>query len=309
MNDSVATIFSIQRFSTEDGPGIRTTVFFKGCPLTCPWCHNPEGMSAKTQVYHVPKLCISCGDCIASCPKHAIDSTDGISLHRDICDGCGTCVKVCPASAWELVGKAYTLRSLVSEVLKDRTFYETSGGGVTISGGEPMQQSGFATELLDMLQKEGIHTALDTSGASGKEAYKKIILHCDLVLFDLKTADRNLHRNVIGIPFEHVEESLQMVVDSGVPFWIRTPLIPGYTADEETVLNLAKFIEQRSPAFERWDLLAFSNLCTNKYERLGMPFALLGQPLLSQGALEGLASPARKIFGERVRISGPTRKE
>jgi len=229
-----ATILEIQRMSTEDGPGIRTTIFFKGCSLKCGWCHNPESIAARPQIHWIANQCIGCRICLAVCPQKALSfSGDGNRIDRDLCTGCGLCAAECPATALELLGRHWALDDLVAEVVKDRAYFEKSGGGITLGGGEPCLQLQFSRELLFKLKESGIHTALDTCGMCSRDALEKLLPLSDLVLFDLKEIDPHKHRAFTGSTNDKILANLLFVRDrmnaDGRPgeLWIRTPIIPG----------------------------------------------------------------------------------
>ncbi|MGD8465033.1 MAG: glycyl-radical enzyme activating protein [Anaerolineae bacterium] len=310
-------ILHLQRLSTEDGPGIRTTVFFKGCPLRCAWCHNPESLSPQPQVQWLETRCIGCRTCLAACPHGCLDLTgQGMRIDRQRCTGCGICAEACPANAMELLGTAVTVKDLVKELVKDRTYYETSGGGVTASGGEPALQADFVAALLARLQGEGVATALDTCGLAPSQAWHKILPHVDLVLFDLKEIDPDQHRAHTGQSNERILEALLMVRDyitgqrPDTRLWIRTPLIPGATATAANLRGLGDFIAHHLDRLvERWELCAFNNLCRDKYRRLGMPWRFDETPLLSDQTLRALERQARRsgVDPAIVVATGPTR--
>lgn len=303
-----ATVFNIQRFSTEDGPGIRTTVFFKGCPLHCPWCHNPEGIDRKPTVVWWKSQCLRCQDCIAACPAVALTlEQELIRWRASSCTGCGRCAEACPTQALELIGTTVTVDKVVDSVVKDRSFYETSGGGVTLSGGEPCMQHKFLSALLPRLHQAGIKTALDTCGATDPKILKELLAWVDLILFDLKLADPHEHVRVTGIELEVVLAALTTVAESGKPLWIRTPVIPGYTADRENVRDIAKLILLLAPNVLRYELLAFSNLCAGKYEAMNLDFPLRHTQLLTPQNMEQLVTVARSVGDLPVMWSGPTR--
>ncbi|MFZ0887554.1 MAG: glycyl-radical enzyme activating protein [Candidatus Binataceae bacterium] len=287
-------IFNVQRHSTEDGPGIRTTVFLKGCPMRCPWCHNPEGMDSRFELAWYKPRCIGAKACIEVCPRGALRLTpEGLEIDRTACDACQLCEKACPAGALEVTGRLATVAELVERVVRDKVFYETSGGGVTLSGGEPAMQPEFAVALMRSLRSEGIHLALDTCGGVGWAILRPVVELADLVLYDLKTLDDVRHRAHLGIPVSRVRENARAVARLGKPMWIRTPIIPGYTDDEENVRTIARFITEALPTTGRYELLAFNNTCAGKYLRLGRSFALADEALVSEQCMEALTAAAR----------------
>jgi pyruvate formate lyase activating enzyme len=295
-------ILHLQRLSTEDGPGIRTTVFFKGCPLRCAWCHNPESISPYPQVQWLENRCIGCNTCLGACPRGYLDRTDqGVRIDRENCQGCGTCAEACPANAMELLGTDVSAEELVQEVVKDRTFYETSGGGVTASGGEPLMQPDFVALFLGRLKAAGITTALDTCGWASHQSLEKTLPYVDLVMFDLKEIEPARHRAFAGQSNEVIFDALLFVRDymaeraPEMRLWIRTPLIPGATARRENLLGLGAFIARHLDGLvERWELCAFNNLCRDKYRRLGIDWPFRETPLLAPEELSELEAWARQ---------------
>ncbi len=299
--------FNIQRFSTEDGPGIRTTVFFKGCPLRCAWCHNPEGISPHPELVWYDVRCIGARDCLTACPEDALELTpEGMRIDRERCTVCGACAQACPAAALEVIGREWTPETLFAEVEKDRIFYDTSGGGVTFSGGEPMRQADFVAVLAWLCHEAGIHVALDTCGAATWERYERVLPWVDLVLYDLKLFDADRHREATGVDNRLILENGQRLAAAGKPMWVRTPVIPGYTADEANIAAIGDFIAAELPTVERWDLLAYTNLGQPKYHRLDRPYALEGAPLLTRAEMEALYAVALQRVAT-ARWSGATR--
>ena len=310
-NELTGVTFNIQRFSTEDGPGIRTTVFMKGCPLCCTWCHNPEGISPKPQIMWYDVRCIAARDCLTACPQSALELTPkGIIIDRERCISCGACADACPAGALELIGITWTVDALVSEAARDEVFYKESGGGVTVSGGEPLMQPEFTTAFLAACRERGIHTALDTTAYASPAVLKKALANADMVLLDMKTLDPDNHRKFTGVPLEPIIDNIKNVIaPSGLPVWVRTPIIPGRTDQPENIAAIAKFIAANIPECKRYDLLAFSNLCTSKYDRLGMKFEFEHTPLLAKDRFEKLRDIATKHGAPNVTISGMTKRD
>ncbi|MBN1689815.1 MAG: glycyl-radical enzyme activating protein [Dehalococcoidia bacterium] len=314
-----AIILHTQRLSTEDGPGIRTTVFFKGCPLNCAWCHNPESISFKPQVHWMETRCIGCGICIKTCPKGSLKKTEnGLERDRSLCEACGRCAAECPAGAQEVLGKEIGLAELLEELLKDKVYYDKSGGGVTLSGGEPLAQPEFSARLLQRLKEEGVSTALDTCGMCSPSALERTLPYLDLILFDLKEIDPNLHREFTGRGNRRILDNLLLVRDyikaheDRPELWIRTPLIPGATANRETIERIGSFIhENMEVVMQRWELCAFNNLCRDKYRRLGLEWQYATTQLLRKEELLDLEQIARQSGPnpEIIFATGATRVE
>ena len=296
-----ATILEIQRMSTEDGPGIRTTIFFKGCSLNCLWCHNPESISPHPQIHWISNQCIGCKTCLEVCPEGALAFTaDGNRVDRDRCTGCGLCAEECPAAALALLGQSWDLDDLVAEVIKDRTDFEKSGGGVTLGGGEPTLHGPFNRDFLKKLKENGIHTALDTCGMCSRQSLEELLPYSDLLLFDLKEIDPQKHRRFTGTTNEKILENLIFVRNrmqsNSRPnqLWIRTPIIPNATATDENIRGIGKFIAANLDGLvNRWELCAFNNLCKDKYLRLDLNWAYKDCELLSNLLMEKMAAVAK----------------
>jgi len=314
-----AMVLEIQRMSTEDGPGIRTTVFLKGCSLKCAWCHNPESISQRPQLHWIGNRCLGCRTCLETCPNQALALTaSGMVIDRERCQGCGACADACPSTALELLGQTWPLERLVNEVIKDKAYFDKSGGGVTLSGGEPTLQAEFAAALFKALKERGVQTALDTCGLCSRQALLSILPWTTLVLFDIKLLDSKRHRRLTGSGNERILDNLLAVVDfmkdhvHPKSLWIRTPIIPGATDDEDNIRAIGAFLADRLPsAVDRWELCAFNNLCRDKYQRLDLQWTYAEAPLMRRPEMERLAESARQsgVRPNIVHWSGSTRLE
>jgi pyruvate formate lyase activating enzyme len=260
-------VFNIQRYSLHDGPGIRTVVFLKGCPLRCAWCCNPESIERGPHITFNPQKCIGDGRCVEACPTGARDAE---GYHVELCTFCGRCVEACPTEALELVGRDMSVEEVLQEVEKDRLFYESSGGGVTLSGGEVLAQKNFAVQLLEACRKRMLHTAIETSGFAPWDQVREVAEACNLVLYDLKHMDPVMHERYTGVSNELILENARRLADFKEELIFRVPLIGGVNTDEENVRALARFVK-RTPVREV-HLLPYHRLGESKYAKLGREY-------------------------------------
>ncbi len=262
-------VFDIKRFAIHDGPGIRTTVFLKGCPLRCYWCHNPESQDPRPVLIQYPRNCIACHACLEACPNNALSLGETqILIDRSRCRACGACAQVCYAQALVLLGREMTVEEVLAEVAKDRAFYETSGGGMTLSGGEPMFQPEFTTALLQAAKQEGLHTALDTSGYARWELYQAALPFTDLIFFDLKHTDPLAHQLGACVDNALILENLRRFAETSVGLLVRVPTIPGFNATPEQIGAMARLLTTL-PRPVPMELLPYHRLGEGKYASLG----------------------------------------
>jgi pyruvate formate lyase activating enzyme len=299
-------ITDIQRFSIHDGPGIRTTVFLKGCNLRCAWCHNPETICAQPELEWAPARCIGCGACVLACPQGngPVASADGgpAGLRRDGCTGCGACARECFAEARSLVGRRVTVDQVLAEVLADRPFFEESAGGVTLSGGEPLVQLDFTLALLIACRAAGIHTAVETNLCAPAAWVKRLLPLVDLVMADVKHVDSARHRELTGVENTQVWPNLRLLADAGVPLIVRTPVIPGYNDDPATIAAIAHTLGSLQ-TLHYYELLPYHPLGEGKRQALGLPPSGLPATAVSREALHPLAEAAAAA-GVPVRVAG-----
>jgi pyruvate formate lyase activating enzyme len=268
-----ALIFDIKPYSINDGPGIRITIFLKGCPLSCDWCHNPEGISPHLQKLYSKAKCIGCGTCVENCPLNALTLTaEGIITNTDLCDLCGICADVCPTKAMEMSGTKVTVEEIMKRIRRETVMMDQSEGGVTISGGEPMMQSDFLIELLDALGSEGIHRAVDTTGLAKTETLLEVAKRTDLFLYDLKMMDSQRHKKFTGVTNEMILENLKILAESGANINIRIPLIKGINADEDNIRKSAEFVAELAGEKKLVSLLPYHNIAIHKYGKLGQDY-------------------------------------
>ena len=273
-------ICNIQPFSIYDGPGLRTVFFMKGCNLRCFWCHNPESQESQSTLAHFPHKCIGCGECAKVCPS----AKDGkIALHTKSCILCGNCAKECFADAIELIGQTVTVNESVAIIKKDKDLFQGSGGGVTFSGGEPLLQPDFLSEVMMQCKKEGIHTAVESAVCVPWENIERILPFCDCFICDLKHADPQKHKEGTGVSNERILENLTKLAQTGKLYEIRTPIIPDFNDSEDAVIKIRDIVRGLGTAI-RYTLLPFHNICASKYESQGRRFSAsdLKEPSLEQ---------------------------
>lgn len=281
----IGKIFDIQGFSVHDGPGIRLTLFLKGCPLSCPWCHSPESLAFYTELNWMSLKCVGvkkCGRCLDACPRGAISegntktdlSTNEeiqlVKVDRSKCDNCGECARSCSSKALYMCGTDYTVDEIMERVLREKPFFDRSGGGVTISGGECMYQPEFVRELLKRCKKEGIHTAVDTTGYVKWNEIESVLPYTDLFLYDIKGIDCELHERVVGKPNDLILENARKIAQAGGKFQIRIPVLPMYTDSKEAFDDIGKFVLELGDSVELVQLLPYHSLGTVKWERLNV---------------------------------------
>lgn len=267
------TIFDIQRFSINDGPGIRTIVFLKGCPLKCKWCSNPESQSKDIQITFNKSSCINCGKCIDVCPQGAISLDGNNKIDRDKCDNCGLCVDNCYSNALVKIGRKIKVEELLQELKKDSLHFRRSGGGVTLSGGELLGQADFVAEILKGCKSMGWHTTLETTAFAKKEAVEKVIPLADLVLLDIKHTNNDIHINHIGVGNKIILENAKHISMISKELIIRVPVIPHFNCDNESINAIASFVKTLENVI-RVDLLAYHNLGSSKYQNLEMKYEM-----------------------------------
>lgn len=268
-------VFEIERYAVDDGPGIRTVVFLKGCNLRCRWCQNPESFSPARQVMFHRDRCVACGRCLEVCPVDAIgtDPPYRFVTDHERCIACGACVDACFTGARSMVGRTMTAEEVMHEILRDRAFFRESGGGVTFSGGEPLLQSEAVADLARRCHAEGIHTAVETAGNVPWNAFQAILSHVDLVLFDLKHIDGEAHLACTGVPLDRILENIRSLGESSTEIVVRVPVIPGVNASEDVQRRLLTFLAEET-SVGMVQLLPFHRLGTAKYEGLGLDYTM-----------------------------------
>ena len=265
------TVFAIKKYAIHDGPNIRTTIFLKGCPLRCRWCHNPEGIGNAVGMVWSAAKCIGCGGCVDACPEESLSLQEqGVVRNSSTCRNCGRCADVCPALAHEATGRLLDTAEIMAEIKKDMPFYDTSGGGVTFSGGEPLMQPDFLRELLNLCGALGIHRAVDTCGFAATDLLLDIADNCELFLVDLKHMDSDMHLRHTGVRNELILQNISALAQRGSSLIIRIPLIEGVNNDEENIRRSGAFLAGLSSPPLQVDLLPYHSIAGSKYTKLGL---------------------------------------
>lgn len=270
--DPMGTVFDIKKYALHDGSGIRTTVFLKGCPMNCAWCHNPEGLMGIPEVVYTTDRCLGCGTCVEICQAEALRLTSrGVACNGKRCLACGCCTEACPAQARELVGRRLSVSQVLEAVLKDQLFYDESGGGVTFSGGEPLHQPDFLLALLEACGDNEIHRCVDTSGLAPWDTFSRIAPHADLFLYDLKHMDGDRHRHATGVDNARIMDNLIRLNRLGASIILRMPLIPGFNDDVTNVEQTGDFIAGLA-GVDTLHLLPYHSMQESKYTKVGREY-------------------------------------
>jgi len=274
-------IFDVKKFSTDDGPGIRTTVFFKGCPLCCLWCHSPESIKQKKELLFFETKCIKCGRCVEACPNEAQIITEKDRwIDREKCKVCGRCAEVCPVEALKIIPQDYTVEEVVDIIMEDKVFYNNSDGGVTFSGGEPTLQYDFLLEVIKSCKSNGIHVAIDTTGYIEWHKLEKLSKFTDLFLYDLKHVDPYKHKEYTGVSNMVIIDNLKKLSNKNSHIWVRVPMIPGYNTDDNNFSELASLLSTLN--IDKVSLLPFNLYAGSKYKWLDLDYPLEGLKDISE---------------------------
>ena len=293
-------VFEIKRYAVDDGPGIRSTIFLKGCPLRCSWCHNPEGQILKPELMYRKKKCVGCQECSKACPKKALAlSRKHVSIDRRLCNLCGKCHGKCPTGAIEVVGKKLGAEAVLQEIIKDKIFFEESNGGVTFSGGEPLMQTDFLKELLNGCEKEGVNTALETCGYASREDFDVVMEKIDLFLYDLKVMNDQVHKRFTGVSNRLILENFARLADSGCSIMVRFPVISGVNDDDENVAEMGDFL--RRNGVSDIQVLPYHRAGIEKYRSLGRRYRLNSVESPSEERLKNIMLSLQG-FGLNVKI-------
>lgn len=292
-------IFNIQKCSIHDGAGLRTLVFFKGCPLQCPWCSNPESQSYSPEIMESPTRCIGCKACIDRCPQQAIG--DSLLIDRDKCKDCFQCIDICYAESKKIAGRTYNTEELYKEIQKDKGFYALYGGGVTFSGGEPMTHSKDLLAIAKKCQENGISVMVESCGYGDFDAFKEVLPYIDGMFMDIKIMDAEKHKEVTGVDNALILENIRKISEAGVPITIRTPIVPGYTDAPENIEAISAFIKTL-PSVKEYELLAYHNFGESKYAALGKTYPLAGTKTPGDETMRELVKKANAVFADCEKI-------
>jgi pyruvate formate lyase activating enzyme len=296
-------ISNIERFAIHDGPGIRTLVFMKGCPLRCRWCSSPQTWNRRPEILHDAEKCLGCGTCIDSCPASvfSLSGEGSLLIDRERCDGCGECSQVCPNGALEYIGRYVTPEELLQEVIKDSAFYRRSGGGVTVGGGEPTLQMEFLSEFYKICWQRGIHTSIETCGYFRWEKFEQVLPYLNLIHMDLKHMDDVRHRELTGVSNRTILENAIRIAERK-PLIFRVPVVPGCNDDEDNIRATARFAADLGPNLLRIDLLPYHKLGSQTYSRLGLIYPLEETEPLPRSDMERLQAIVQSYYGIPVEI-------
>jgi len=289
-NEKSGIVLNIQRFSISDGPGIRSTVFLKGCPLKCPWCSNPESLRLEPEIILGGEKCIGDKRCLEACPHKAISMVDDRwTMDWRKCDNCLKCAEVCPTRRIKIAGMEMAVEEVITEIMKDESLYRRTNGGITLSGGEPLLQWQFVMALLQKAKQKGLHTAVDTSGYAQWDTFESIADYCDLLLYDLKHMDPEEHEQATGVTNQQILDNLRKIAAKNkTKVWIWRPIIPNFNDSDEEIKELCKFVIDLGSVVEKIVLLPYHKFGEGKYLATGRVYPFQGVPLLSDERIEGV---------------------